>query len=190
MSEFWTPFWGALTGGSVAFAAIGFLSKKWLDLQLDKASQKFSHELTKEITKLGIHEQYLHERRVKAVEDIYSLALETEQYYKRFLMAWWGYFQHEKNPKMLKERGLEFCEQYIAINNALIKNVIFFNDEFIGNVRSLYEPLFYLVKDMDKACPPVFPEELEPLIIAVGEQPRLEVIKVFRKTLGVELREN
>ena len=190
MNDFWMAFWGALTGGGVAFATVVFLARAWVGHQLDKASQKFSHELTKEITKLGIHEQYLHERRVKAVENLYLATLEVAQYLKRFLGAWWGHFEHEENSQLLKELSLKFCEQYIVVNNYLNNNAIFFNDEFIGSIKSLYEPLFYAINGMDKNDPPPFPEELKASIIDSSEQPRLGMIKIFRKTLGVELREN
>lgn len=190
MKELLMAFLSSFVGSGIAFALITFLAKKWLDHKLDKASQKFSHELTKEITKLGIHEQYLHERRVKAVENLYLATLEVEQYLKRFLGAWWGHFEHEENSQLLKELSLKFCEQYIVVNNYLNNNAIFFNDEFIGSIKSLYEPLFYAINGMDKNDPPPFPEELKASIIDSSEQPRLEMIKIFRKTLGVELREN
>lgn len=178
---------------AVVIAIAAFIAKAWLAHQLDRMSARNSHELAKQIAKLRVHEPHLHKRRVEVIEAMYSKILDAEFSLQNFLLAWWGHSNKKEliskglpeSYEFSNQRGLEFCETFTEINAMLHKNALYFDDQFIEDIRQAYKPFVDLILNMDILNPPVFPEDYKDLV-STGQAPRQSVIALFRGALGVE----
>ena len=155
-------------------------------------------EFSKDVTRLGIHENYLHRRRVELIESIYHRAVDAEFALQAFFVGWWGATDIEQiaerdldipgdyaqSIEVMRRHGAKFCEHFIAINASLHKNALFFDDRFIRRVIDAYDPFFKLVNCVDYTSLPKLPEQYKD-VVSVGKIPRKLVVDLFRKSLGV-----
>lgn len=178
---------------AVVIAIAAYIAKTWLTHQLDRMSAQNSHELAKQVAKLNAHEPHLHKRRVEVIEAMYAKMLDAEFSLQNFLLAWWGHSNKEElilkgfpeSGEFSNKRGLEFCEAFTEINAMFHKNALYFDDQFIEDIRQAYKPFFDVILNMDTSNPPAFPEDYKDLV-SVGQTPRQSVIALFRGALGVE----
>ena len=82
------------------------------------------------------------------------------------------------------KRGIEFCEAFTEINAMLHKNALYFDENFIEEIRSAYKPLFDVILNLNEENPGMFPDEFKD-VVTVGQSPRRSVIALFRNALGV-----
>ncbi len=189
---------------TVVIAIAGFIFKLWISHHFKKLINESEHQLAiklesvraewaKDVAKLGVHEEYLHKKRVDLIETLYSKMLEAEFSLQNFLLAWWAESNREeitekrggKEVEFSMGRGIEFCEKYTEINSILHKNALYFDDVFIQKIRDSYHTIADTILSFDEDGIPEFPEELRDIITA-GQVPRTSVIELFRETLGVQ----
>lgn len=195
---------------TVVIAIAGWALKAWISHQFENFQTKHAHNLalkleaarsewTKEVTRLNVHENYLHTRRVALIEEMHKEAVEAEFSLQNFLVSWWastnrdellergllpkGHFDDKRDASMEK-RGEEFCECYLKINSTLHKNAIFFDEGFIKAVRAAYTPFFDVIVKLDYQQPPPMPKEFKD-VVGAGRAPRRAVVALFRTVLGV-----
>lgn len=200
-----------LVSTGVAVAIVGYLLKSWLAHQLDKLRKKSSHELevkleevradwARDVARLGVHESYLHQKRVDLLVDMYEEMLEAEFSLQNFLVSWWTISNRDElmerkllqrehietsSVDSMKKRGAQFLEKFTNINAMLHKNAVFFEQSFIEQITGAYRPFFDTLMEFDFEDIPQLPEEMKD-VVTVGKTPRLEVVDSFRAMLGVE----
>lgn len=188
---------------AVVIAIAGYIFKTWVAHKLESLASQNKHDLdlklemaktefAKEIAKLNVHESYLHKRRVEVIEAIYAKMLDAEFSLQNFLVAWWAHSNREEiaekgftvNGEFSMKRGIEFCEAFTEINAMLHKNALYFDENFIEEIRSAYKPLFDVILNLNEENPGMFPDEFKD-VVTVGQSPRRSVIALFRNALGV-----
>ena len=199
-----------LTTTAVVIAIAGWFLKTWIAHQFENFQATHAHNLAlkleatrgqwaKDVARLGVHENYLHTRRVALIEEMHGEAVEAEFSLQNFLVSWWaetnkdelrergliphGHFDDDRDASMEK-RGGEFCERYLKINSTLHRNAIYFDEEFTEAVRTAYSPYFDVIVTLDYDQPPPIPEEFKD-IVESGRAPRRAVVTLFRTMLGV-----
>ncbi len=194
---------------AIVIAVAGYLFRSWLSYQIQSLRSAYEHqnsiqleairaEFSKDITRLGVHENYLHRRRTEIIESIFHRAVDAEFSLQSFFVGWWaatdadGLEIHDRDvPRdhtqaisMMKKHGNAFCENFTEINASLHKNALYFDDEFIKSVTDAYDPFFHLVLSVDYNAVPILPEQYKDAV-SVGRIPRKLVVNLFRKSLGV-----
>ena len=194
---------------TVVVAVAGYLLRSWLSYQIRSLRTHYEHknsiqietirnEFSKDITRLGIHENYLHRRRVELIETIYRQAVDAEFSLQTFFVGWWaatdteGLAQRElampddlaQPMGTMKKHGRLFCERFTEINSSLHKNALFFDDEFIRQVREAYDPFFQLILHLDYNSLHKLPDQYKD-VVSVGRIPRELIVDLFRRSLGV-----
>lgn len=190
---------------AVVIAIAGYIFKTWTAHQLNRMATQNKHQLdlqlelarsvwAKETAKINVHESYLHKRRVKIIEDIYAKMLEAEFSLQNLLVSWWAHSNKDEIiakgfsadvGEFTNKRGIDFCDAFTEINAMLHKNALYFNENFIDEIRNAYKPFFDIILYLDKDNLPEFPDEFKD-VVTVGQVPRRSVISLFRATLGVE----
>ena len=194
---------------SVVVAVAGYLLRSWLLYQIQSLRSDYEHqnsiqietiraEFSKDVTRLGIYENYLHRRRAELIENIYHRAVDAEFSLQTFFLGWWaatdatGFAERDpdipgdvpQSVELMKKHGRTFCESFTEINASLHKNALFFDDKFIRKVVDAYDPCFKLILNVDYNSLPKLPEQYKD-VVAVGRVPRQIVIDLFRNSLGV-----
>ena len=67
---------------------------------------------------------------------------------------------------------------------SLHKNTLFFDEEFIRQVREAYNPFFQLALYIDYNSLPKLPDQYKD-VVSVGRYPRQLIVDLFRRSLGV-----
>ena len=196
--------------GTTAFvvAVAGYLLRSWLSYQIQSLRSAYEHqhsiqietiraEFSKDITRLGIYENYLHRKRVEIIESIYHQAVDAEFSLQSFFVGWRVATatdeiekkdldipgDNDQSIEMMKKHGEKFCENFTEINASLHKNALYFDDEFIRRVVGSYDPFFELILNVDYSSLPKIPEKYKD-VVSVGRIPRQLVVNLFRRSLG------
>ena len=85
---------------AVVIAVAGYLFRSWFSYQIQSLRSAYEHqnsiqleairaEFSKDITRLGIHENYLHRRRAELIETIYHRVVDAEFSLQSFFVGWW-----------------------------------------------------------------------------------------------------
>ncbi|MDD3524582.1 MAG: hypothetical protein PHQ41_07810 [Candidatus Cloacimonetes bacterium] len=187
MSEFLAIIFSTVT----AVAVIGWLLRVWIDKRLsyslDLELERFRSELAKDVTRHSIQQQWMNDKRMQLLGDLYMLMVEMDFELKALFM---NIKVHSKD--FTTERANKVCTKYIELNAVLHKNAIFLSKEVIEEVRAAYKPYFDLAMNCMRGedsemeeLKQLLPETLEE-ITAIADMPREHLVQAFRKVAGID----
>ncbi len=188
---------------TVVIGVAGFFLRSWFLHQLEKLQKSNEHQLAlqlesakarwaKDVAKISVHETYLHEKRVKLIEELHELSLKAEQQLHSFFISWWAHSNKEEVEAITEietdefsvTKKMAYLETYIEINALVHQNSLYLSDDFVEGIRAAYQPLFDEILEILKGDIPELPEKYKDIVRA-GQAPRKEVVELFRQALGV-----
>ena len=193
---------------AVVVGIAGYLAKLWIERLVARSDKRYAHNLdisrqqlqrdfSQELSKTQLQESFLHKKRIEIIEQLYTQALEADFSLRNFMVSWWANSNQEHSDESPEntisdtmpessrgKRQVEFLDHYLKINSLVYKNAIYLDEAFIKSINDSYEPMYNVVINLNLDDLPEFPSEYDQ-IIRGQKGPRLEMVQLFRKNLGV-----
>lgn len=119
---------------SLITVVLGFLGKKYLELQASKKLEEAKSELLKQSENYKIKAVKLHEARVEVIKNIYAQLSALSD--SVFLLVIAGSGDSSENKKIE-----EFYNQYYSLRFEFNKNKIFFSEELSSSLNELIKKI-------------------------------------------------